>query len=148
MRLTHHLYNFSEKLIDLCYMHQANMRRLFSQSKASFLWVCLLSMVFTLARSIMAFLCLRFLGIEASGLVQVIETQLSLIFLIYFAPTPGSSGLAEGASMLLMDGAMPIGFAPYYNLLWRCSTLYLPAVAGLIFMAWAIMKDARKVVGR
>jgi hypothetical protein len=148
MRLTHHLYNFSEKLIDLCYMHQANMRRLFSQSKASFLWVCLLSMVFMLARSIMAFLCLRFLGIEASGLVQVIETQLSLIFLIYFAPTPGSSGLAEGASMLLMDGAMPIGFAPYYNLLWRCSTLYLPAVAGLIFMAWAIMKDARKVVGR
>ena len=147
-RLTHHLYNFSEKLIDLCYMHQANMRRLFNQSKASFLWVCLLSMVFMLARSIMAFLCLRFLGIEASGLVQVIETQLSLIFLIYFAPTPGSSGLAEGASMLLMDGAMPIGFAPYYNLLWRCSTLYLAAIAGLLFLSWTILKDARQAVGR
>ena len=26
-RLTNHLHNFSEKLIDLCYMHQVNMRR-------------------------------------------------------------------------------------------------------------------------
>jgi uncharacterized protein (TIRG00374 family) len=147
-RLTDHLHNFSEKLIDLCYMHQVNMRRFFSQNKVSFLWVCLLSLVFMLARSIMAFLCLRFLGIEASSLGDVLETQLSLIFLIYFAPTPGSSGLAEGASMLLMDGTMPIGIAPYYNLLWRCSTLYLPAIAGLLFLSWSIMQDARKVVGR
>jgi len=147
-RLMNHLHNFSEKLIDLCYMHQVNMRRLFSHNKASFLWVCLLSIVFMLARSIMAFLCLRFLGIEASSLGDVLETQLNLIFLIYFAPTPGSSGLAEGASMLMMDGAMPTGFVPYYNLLWRCSTLYLPAMAGLLFLAWAIMQDARKIVGR
>jgi hypothetical protein len=147
-RLTNHLHNFSEKLIDLCYMHQVNIRRFFSQNKASFVWVCLLSMVFMLSRSIMAFLCLRFLGIQASGLFNIIETQLSLIFLIYFAPTPGSSGLAEGASMLMMDGAMPAGFVPYYNLLWRCSTLYLPAIAGLLFLLRTIVQDARRVVGR
>ena len=96
----------------------------------------------------MAFLCLRFLGIQASDLFQVIETQLSLIFLIYFAPTPGSSGLAEGASMLMMNGAMPIGLVPYYNLLWRCSTLYLPAAAGLLFLLRTIVQDARRAVGR
>jgi hypothetical protein len=100
-----------------------------------------------LARCTIAFLCLRFLGIEASRLGDVIETQLNLIFLIYFAPTPGSSGLAEGASMLMMDSFIPTGLAPYYNLLWRSSTLYLPAVAGLLFLSWTIMKDARKVVG-
>jgi uncharacterized protein (TIRG00374 family) len=147
-RLTHHLPNFSEKLIDLCYMHQVNMRRFFSQGKASFAGVCFLSMVFMLSRSMMAFLCLRFLGIQASSLFRVIETQLSLIFLIYFAPTPGSSGLAEGASMLLMDSAMSAGFVPYYNLLWRCSTLYLPAIAGLVFLSWAIIKDAGRAVHR
>jgi uncharacterized protein (TIRG00374 family) len=147
-RLTNQLHNFSEKLIDLCYMHQVNMRRFFSQDKASFVWVCILSIVFMLSRSIMAFLCLRFLGIQASSLFSVIETQLSLIFLIYFAPTPGSSGLAEGASMLMMDGAMSAGLVPYYNLLWRCSTLYLPAIAGLVFLSWAIIQDARRVVHR
>lgn len=147
-RLMSHLHNLSQKLIDLCYLHQANMHRFFKLNKTSFIWVCLLSLVFILARSIMAFLCLRFLGIDASGLVDVLETQFKLIFLIYFAPTPGSSGLAEGASILMMDSAIPTGFAPYYNLLWRFSTLYLPAAAGLIFLVWAIMKDACKVVGR
>ena len=147
-RLTNHLHNFSEKLIDLCYMHQINMRRFFSLNKASFVWVCLLSMVFMVSRSIMAFLCLGFLGVQASSLSNVVETQLSLIFLIYFAPTPGSSGLAESASMLMMDGVMPAGFVPYYNLLWRCSTLYLPAMAGLLFLLWAILQDARRVVSR
>ncbi len=147
-RLLECLLTLSEKLTDLCYLHQANMRRYFSLNSFSFVWVCLLSLIFILSRSIMAFLCLRFLGIDASDLFHIIETQLSLIFLIYFAPTPGSSGLAEGASMLMMGGAMPIGFVPYYNLLWRFTTLYLPAIAGLFFLLRTIVQDARRVVGR
>ena len=147
-RLLAYLQILSQKLIDLCYMHQANMRRFFRLNSSSFIWVCLLSLIFMLSRSIMAFLCLRFFGIQAAALGDVLETQLSLIFLIYFAPTPGSSGLAEGASMLMMHGAMPAGIVPYYNLLWRCSTLYLPAIAGLVFLSWAIMQDARRVVYR
>jgi uncharacterized protein (TIRG00374 family) len=147
-RLLAYLRILSQKMIDLCYMHQVNMRRFFRLTSSSFIWVCLLSLTFMLSRSIMAFLCLRFLGIQAVALGDVLETQLSLIFLIYFAPTPGSSGLAEGASMLMMHGAMPAGIGPYYNLLWRCSTLYLPAIAGLVFLSCAIMQDARKRVGR
>jgi uncharacterized protein (TIRG00374 family) len=147
-RLLAYLHTLSQKLIDLCYMHQANMGRFFRLNSSSFIWVCLLSLIFMLSRSIMAFLCLRFLGIQAAALGDVLETQLSLIFLIYFAPTPGSSGLAEGASMLMMHGAMPAGIVPYYNLLWRCSTLYLPAIAGLVFLSRAIIKDARRVVCR
>lgn len=147
-RLTGFVHNLSQKLIDLCSLHQRNMRRFFNLNRSSFIWVCLLSLVFMLARSIMAFLCIRFLGIEASSLADVLETQLNLIFLIYFAPTPGSSGLAEGASMLMMDNIIPAGFAPFYNLLWRCTTLYLPAVAGLVFMSWTIIQDARRVVDR
>ncbi|MGD9078310.1 MAG: lysylphosphatidylglycerol synthase transmembrane domain-containing protein [Desulfobacterales bacterium] len=146
--LTDLLHNLSQKLVDLCRLHQRNMRRFFSLNRSSFIWVCLLSLVFILARAIMAYLCLRFLGIEASSLKDVIETQLNLIFLIYFAPTPGSSGLAEGASMLMMDNIIPAAFAPFYNLLWRSTTLYLPAIAGLVFMSWTIIQDARRVVDR
>jgi hypothetical protein len=50
--------------------------------------------------------------------------------------------------MLMMDGAMPIGFVPYYNLLWRFTTLYLPAIAGLFFLLRTIVQDARRVVLR
>ena len=147
-RLLAYLHILSQKLIDLCYMHQVNMRRFFRLNSSSFIWVCLLSLIFMLSRSIMAFLCMRFLGIQSAALGDVLETQLSLIFLIYFAPTPGSSGLAEGASILMMHGAMPAGIVPYYNLLWRCSTLYLPAVAGLVFLSWAIIQDARRAIDR
>ncbi len=101
-----------------------------------------------MARAIMAFLCLRFLGIPVAGVGHFLQTQLCLIFLIYFAPTPGSSGLAEGASMSIMAGIISEGFAPYYNLLWRAMTLYLPAVAGLIFLLRTFFKDARNAVDR
>jgi uncharacterized protein (TIRG00374 family) len=147
-RMTDFLHNLSQKLIDLCTLHQHNMRRFFSLNRSSFIWVCILSLIFIVARAIMAYLCLRFLGIEASSLKDVLQTQLNLIFLIYFAPTPGSSGLAEGASMLMMDNVIPAAFAPFYNLLWRSTTLYLPAIAGLMFMSWSIIQDARRVVDR
>ena len=144
-RLSETICTLSKKLIDLCDHHQANMRRYFRLSNSNFLWVCLLSLVFVLARAIMAFLCLRFLGIPVADVGLVLQTQLCLIFLIYFAPTPGSSGLAEGASMFMMDGIISAGFAPYYNLLWRSLTLYLPAVAGLLFLLQTIMQDARRL---
>jgi uncharacterized protein (TIRG00374 family) len=147
-RLSETICRQSKKCIDLCYHHQANMHRYFRLSHSNFLWVCLLSLVFLLARAVMAFLCLRFLGIPVAEVGRVLQTQMCLIFLIYFAPTPGSSGLAEGASVSMMDGIISAGFVPYYNLLWRSLTLYLPAVAGLIFLLWAIVKDTRNAVDR
>ncbi len=147
-RLSETICILSKKCIDLCDHHQANMRRYFRLSNSNFLWVCLLSLVFMLARAIMALLCLRFLGIAVGDVGHVLQTQMCLIFLIYFAPTPGSSGLAEGASMAMMEGIISAGFVPYYNLLWRSLTLYLPAVAGLIFLLWAIVKDTRNAVDR
>ena len=96
----------------------------------------------------MAFLCLRFLGIQASTLGAVMEIQMALIFLIYFAPTPGGSGLAEGISLSFMSGIVSVGFAPYYNLLWRFTTLYLPAIVGLLFIFRTMLQDVHKVISR
>ena len=36
----------------------------------------------------------------------------------------------------------------YYNLLWRGSTLYIPAIAGLLWIMQAIMQDIQGVVGK
>jgi hypothetical protein len=73
---------------------------------------------------------------------------MALIFLVFFAPTPGGAGLTEAASLSIMDRIVPAGFAPYYNLLWRSLTLYLAAIAGLLCLAHALIKDARQVVQR
>ena len=136
------------KLIDMTHTYQDGLRMFIRLGKGSFLWVCLLSLSFLLSRCLMAYLCLRFLGIQESTLGAVMEIQMALIFLIYFAPTPGGSGLAEGASLSLMATIVPVGFAPYYNLLWRSATLYLPASVGLFFLLRTMIQDARKVVSR
>ena len=73
---------------------------------------------------------------------------MALIFLVFFAPTPGSAGVAEGASLSLMAEIVPAGFAPYYNLLWRLSTAYLAALAGLFCLLRAALEDARRVMDR
>jgi uncharacterized protein (TIRG00374 family) len=134
------------KLVDLVYTYQDDIRRFIHRGKTNFVWVCFLSLTFLFSRSLMAFFCIRFLGIHDSTLGYVIELQMALIFLIYFAPTPGGSGLAEGVSLSIMAAVVPIGFAPYYNLLWRCSTLYLSAILGLFCIARTMARDVQTVL--
>jgi uncharacterized membrane protein YbhN (UPF0104 family) len=138
-------------LVDIAYTYMEDARRFVRVGRTNFTnfaVVCLLSLTFILSRSLMGFLCLRFLGINTSTLVNVLELQIALIFLIYFAPTPGSSGLAETASLSIMAPIVPIGFAPYFNLLWRFSTFYLAASVGLLFLLRAAVQDAHKLVSR
>lgn len=135
------------KLVNLIYCYHNDARRFLREGKGSFACVLLLSFAFMVSRCITSFLCLRFLGIQNSTLWEVMEVQLALIFLIYFAPTPGASGLAEGVSLTMMAPMVPNGFAPYYNLLWRATTLYLPAAAGLLCLGYAVLRDTRKLWG-
>jgi len=138
----------SGKLVGLVYTCHYDVRRFLRLGKSSFLWVYLLTLTFLLSRCLMAFLCLRFLAIDTFTLGHVLEAQMALIFLIYFAPTPGSSGLAEGASLGIMAHIVPIGFAPYYNLLWRFTTLFLPACVGLFFLLRTLLQDTHNIIER
>ena len=143
-----HMGRVAAKLVHMTHSYQDNVRKFVRLGKGSFAIVCLLSLSFLLSRCLMAFLCLRFLGIQASTLGGVMEIQMSLILFVFFAPTPGGSGLAEGVSISFMSDVVPVGFAPYYNLLWRFTTLYLAASVGLFFLFRTMVSDARKVVTR
>ena len=45
-----------------------------------------------------------------------------------------------------MKDLVPTGYAPYYNLLWRSSTLYVTALAGFVCLAVVLLQDARRVM--
>jgi uncharacterized membrane protein YbhN (UPF0104 family) len=77
-----------------------------------------------------------------------VEAQMALIFLVFFAPTPGGAGIAEGASLAIMADIVPAGIAPYYNLLWRFSTTYLAALAGVLCLGRALTRDASRIIRR
>lgn len=145
---TGRLDRLAAKLVDIIYTYRDDVRRFLRAGKVTFIWVCLLSLLFLFSRALMPYVCLQFLGIHRSTFRQVIETQMALIFLVFFAPTPGGAGLTEAASLSIMGAIVPIGFAPYYTLLWRSLTLYLAAIAGLCCLVHALIKDARQVIQR
>jgi glycosyltransferase 2 family protein len=155
-----HLDPVSRRLVDLIFTYRDDVHRFIRVGGPSFLWVCLLSTVFLGARVVLAILSVRFLGLGGpeglgapaalgpASLRHIAEIQLQLIFIMFFAPTPGGAGIAEGASFSIMADVVPAGVAPYYNLLWRFSTAYLAAMAGLLCLGWALVQDASRIAAR
>jgi uncharacterized protein (TIRG00374 family) len=133
--------SFSGELADLVYTYRADMRQYLQRGKLNFIAVCLLSLTFLVSRSLLAYFCVRFLGIEVSTIGIILGNQIALLFLTYLSPTPGNAGIAEGASAWIMENIVPLGFAPYYNLLWRFSTVYIAATAGIILLFHGIVVD-------
>lgn len=132
-------------LVGILYNYQDDLRRFLRKGKSVFFCTCLLSLGFFFSRFILAFLCVRFLGIKGSSLGDIIPVQMTLVFLTYLAPTPGSAGIAELASLSIMAGIVPRGFAPYYNLLWRFTTVYLAAIIGLFLLLGTVLIDMRNI---
>jgi glycosyltransferase 2 family protein len=150
----------SRKLVELIFTYRNDVRRFIRVGGPSFAWVCLLSIVFLGARVVLAILSVRFLGLGGpeglgapaglgtASLRHIAESQLQLIFIMFFAPTPGGAGIAEGASLSIMADIVPPGVAPHYNLLWRFSTTYLAALAGFVCLGWALVRDTSRVTSR
>jgi glycosyltransferase 2 family protein len=91
------------------------------------------------------FVVLKMLGISAP-FVDVLLLQTLITFVLYFAPTPGGSGLAELLSAAVMSIYVPRALTPSYILLWRLMVCYLTVGFGsVIFWHWlkgAEVKDA------
>lgn len=110
-------------------------------------WLSLLgAVIFTgLAMSnklLAGFIVLRALGIPAHG-VDVVVLQILIVFLLYFAPTPGGSGIAEVLSAAVMSIYVPRELTPAYVLLWRILVGYLTVAVGS-FVFWRWLKQAEQ----
>src|SRR6266850_596384 len=82
------------------------------------------------------YVTLRVLGIPAD-FSDILLVQTFLTFLLYFAPTPGGSGLAELISVAVMSIYVPRALTPSYILLWRIVVSYLTVVFGsILFWSW------------
>jgi len=97
-------------------------------------WIALLGAVVlsgpTFGNRLLAgYVILRALHIEAH-FVDVLLLQTLITFLIYFAPTPGGSGLAEILGAALMSIYVPRELIPTYTVLWRFTTSYLTVGVG------------------
>jgi uncharacterized protein (TIRG00374 family) len=82
------------------------------------------------------YVALRAVGIHAN-FVDVLLVQTLITFLLYFAPTPGASGVAEVLSALVMSVYVPKAVTPLYTLIWRLILSYYTIAFGfLVFSGW------------
>ena len=90
------------------------------------------------------YVTLRVLGIPAD-FTDILLLQTLISFLLYFAPTPGASGLAELTSAAVMSIYVPRELTPSYTLIWRFINSYATVIVGaLIFWYWL----RRGLIGR
>jgi uncharacterized protein (TIRG00374 family) len=75
------------------------------------------------------YVVLRALHIEAQ-FADVLALQTLITFLLYFAPTPGGSGVAELMSAAVMSIYVPAELIPSYTILWRLVVSYLTMGVG------------------
>ena len=64
---------------------------------------------------------------------QIIGRMILLNILLYFAPTPGGSGIAEGGFIFLFSTFLPSGTVGIAAVAWRIIVEYLPFIIGLYF---------------
>lgn len=82
------------------------------------------------------FVTLRALGIPAN-FYDILLIQTLITFLLYFAPTPGGSGIAEVTAAAVMTIFVPRDLLPTYTLIWRFINSYATVMVGtVLFWSW------------
>ena len=100
-------------------------------------WAVLLSGPSHANKLLAGYVALRAVGIHAN-FVDVLLVQTLITFLLYFAPTPGASGIAEILSTAVMGSVyLPKELSPLYILIWRSILSYFTLAFGfIVFWRW------------
>jgi|SRR5881628_1355436 len=113
-------------------------------------WATLISGPSHANKLLAGYVSLRTLGIEVH-FVDILLVQTFITFLLYFAPTPGGSGLAEVISALVMQIYVPAELTPTYTLVWRFTNSYATVIVGsLLFWSWlrrGLVRPGEPVLG-
>jgi uncharacterized protein (TIRG00374 family) len=108
------------------------------------LWGTVLSGPSHANKLLAGYVALRVLGIHAN-FVDVLLVQTLVMFLLYFAPTPGASGIAELLTAAVMSVYVPREITPIYTLVWRFIQSYCTIGFGFIVFSGWVRRGLRAV---
>ena len=64
-------------------------------------------------------------------IIQVLDRMILLNLILYFAPTPGGAGIAEGLFVVLFAPYVPSGTVGIIAVAWRVMAEYIPFFIGM-----------------
>lgn len=80
--------------------------------------------------------------------IQTIAVQAVFMFILYFVPTPGASGVAEGGGALLYSILMPQNMAGVMSIICRFFTDYISIFMGVVvvirMLGWGVSENLHK----
>lgn len=80
-------------------------------------------------RLLAGYVAMRALGLPAT-FIDILIIQVTVSFLLYFAPTPGGAGMAEALSAAVMQKYVPNAYLPAYTIIWRFTMSYATVIFG------------------
>ena len=81
------------------------------------------------------------LGVTEADWYTVMGRMIFLNMLLYFTPTPGGSGIAEGGFVLLFADSVPAGTVGILAVCWRLIAEYIPFFIGLYYTLKVFGRD-------
>jgi len=137
------LNNWGQKMYEAIQVYQNNCKLLLTKH----FWLLPYSFIMTFILYFNKF-CLAYVLLLGLGLTApfwtVIATQVILMFVLYFAPSPGASGIAEFSIAALMAGIMAESLIPVFTLLHRVFLLFIPALLGALVVLSELRKHAEE----
>jgi uncharacterized protein (TIRG00374 family) len=116
--------------------------KIISQNWPVMIFAFLFAIISALAHLFLAFAAIQSFGIFENvpkGFLDVIAVQAIATMIIYFSPTPGSAGIAEGGFYLFFSTLVPLKFLSTVTLEWRILSYFVPLIlSGLIFFGGSI----------
>lgn len=110
-------------------------------------WALAVTVLFTLTlffnKYLMGYVIARALGQHVPFGI-FLGLQIVQLLVIYFAPTPGASGVAELSSVWLMGKLLPESLLMIYAVLWRLATTIIGAVIGGLVLLWDVRHWAQQ----
>jgi len=120
----------------------------YRKSMAHFLakrpWLIFMSFFITILlyfnKYVTAYFLLLAFGVEAD-FWTVVAIQAVVYLILYFAPTPGGSGIAELSISGLMAGIVANEYLASFTLLYRSFLVFIPALLGAIVMLTELPRE-------
>jgi uncharacterized membrane protein YbhN (UPF0104 family) len=81
------------------------------------------------------------LGVFEADWYTVMGRMIFLNMLLYFMPTPGGSGIAEGGFVLLFSSTVPAGTVGIIAVCWRLIAEYIPFLIGFYYTLTVFGRD-------
>lgn len=80
--------------------------------------------------------------------ISILLSQIVVTYFMYFAPTPGATGIAEGGFTLLFKNYVKSSEIVTITFMWRFFTIYIGLTIGAILFYYEIFRTEKTTIGK